>query len=236
MDEEKWEIVRDFPDYKVSTYGVVFSLKKNVRLKPRKNSGARRVSLYKNQKPVDIYIHILVYETFIGPVGKEFKLKRRDGNESNDRLENLRAVRRSMCPSEDWTTIKGFPAYEISITGQIFSKVNAEMMKLTTNNNGYLFVNLFVDKNSIQKLVHRLVYDSFVGFKNVNSIVDHQDCNRKNNRLDNLRETDHSGNTQNRLPSKPIDNAIEQWSLDGILIRTWKTTCEIRKELGLYSS
>ncbi len=56
------------------------------------------------------------------------------------------------------------------------------------SNLGYSRVPLKQDAIEKKHLVHRLVYSSWVGFKNKNCIIDHIDSNPRNNNLDNLRE------------------------------------------------
>lgn len=64
--EERWALITGFPDYAVSNYGVVKSLRYDRILKPRGNSyGHQRVVLYKDKEPYDFYVHRLVAAAFI---------------------------------------------------------------------------------------------------------------------------------------------------------------------------
>lgn len=62
-------------------------------------------------------------------------------------------------------------------------------MKHEVSARGYVRVPIRIQTGVEKKiLLHRLVYDTWVGFKNKDNVIDHIDANPTNNSLNNLRE------------------------------------------------
>lgn len=92
FDDEIWKTIEEYPDYQVSNYGRVKSLKfgKNKILKQSKNSDDYfQICLYKNGKYKSKKVHILVFEAF------NYKLKNGecvhhiDENKENNKYDNF---------------------------------------------------------------------------------------------------------------------------------------------------
>jgi hypothetical protein len=80
------------PDYKVREDGKVLSLKRGKRrvLKPNRLKGGHlQVRLYNGGVKIDVLVHHLVMEAFIGPCPKGLEARHLDGNPSNNRPANL---------------------------------------------------------------------------------------------------------------------------------------------------
>lgn len=93
---EEWKIINKFPDYKISNHGRVFSIKKNIFLKPRNQGrGYFMVALYHHlcKKPKNIYIHRLVIEHFLYPSKSEIDHINRI--KTDNVISNLRYTTRS---------------------------------------------------------------------------------------------------------------------------------------------
>jgi hypothetical protein len=67
-------------------------------------------------------------------------------------------------------------------------KRNGRILKLCVETNGYVTIELNKNGRSVRKLVHRLVYESFIGSIKSGFSIHHLDKNRKNNRTDNLQQ------------------------------------------------
>jgi hypothetical protein len=104
--------------------------------------------------------------------------------------------------------IPGFPGYEITEDGRVFCwlprnrnanplKVAREL-KLPVLNNGYKTVNLMQDGKRYAKYVHRLVLETFVGPSGPGQEACHNDGNRLNNHISNLRWDSRAGNQSDR--------------------------------------
>lgn len=99
---------------------------------------------------------------------------------------------------EIWKTLPGVTGVEVSTFGRVHildSLISSEkytrftkgrVLKQHDNHNGYMLVSIPVDGKWTTKRVHRLVAQTFI--KNTDNLpqVNHLDCNRKNNNVDNL--------------------------------------------------
>jgi hypothetical protein len=95
---EKWNKIKDFPDYEVSNLGNVKSNKRNrtMILSARKcNGGYCLVAIWKDNKRYDRLIHRLVAEAFIDNTDNKPEIDHIDRNPLNNKVENLRYVTRS---------------------------------------------------------------------------------------------------------------------------------------------
>lgn len=85
--------IKGFSDYAVSDTGNVYSLKNKqqaIKLKPiLTQTGYLTVSLRKDSKSYVKRIHRLVMETFVSNVKKLPQVNHKDGNKTNNRIENL---------------------------------------------------------------------------------------------------------------------------------------------------
>lgn len=95
---------------------------------------------------------------------------------------------------EQWKTLKEIQNYEVSNLGRIRTKKTGRIRKLYTNHNKYLRIT-FSHKN-ITKLyfIHVLVAKAFIKNSNNKPHVNHKDCNKLNNHVENLEWVSHKEN------------------------------------------
>lgn len=95
---------------------------------------------------------------------------------------------------EIWLESEDYPKYDISNTGKIRNRKTGRIMKTSIQHNGYEQVSLRKDNKYYTKRVHRLVADAFYGHHD-DLEVNHIDCNKLNNHIDNLEFCDRRANT-----------------------------------------
>ena len=103
---------------------------------------------------------------------------------------------------EKFVKVKGYEGYEVSNTGKIKSLKTNRLLKPQKNNCGYLYI-LLSDQNKKVKinLIHRLVFDSFIGIED-GLEINHLDEDKENNRLDNLKWVSEQENVKQAKPPK----------------------------------
>lgn len=109
----------------------------------------------------------------------------------------------------EFVTLDEYPNYEIHSTGKVFrikkETNNGKILKRrelfpTRAKNGYRTVKLTNKDGKIKQLyLHRLVYMAFNGEIPPGLEVSHKDCNRSNNRLENLEAVTHKENCSNEI-------------------------------------
>lgn len=124
---------------------------------------------------------------------------------------------------EQWKAITGFPLYEVSSEGRVRSwKKNrhgraalphALVLQLSRNTeNGRWVAHLWHENNRRAAPVHRLVLETFVGPCPEGMEACHNDGNRNNNSLENLRWDTHSANLMDRREHGTAPIGDKHWT------------------------
>lgn len=105
---------------------------------------------------------------------------------------------------EKFVKVKGYEGYEVSNTGKIKSLKTNRLLTPQKNNCGYLYI-LLTDSNKKVRinLIHRLVFDSFIGIDD-GLEINHLDEDKENNRLDNLELITHEENLKKYRDNHPF--------------------------------
>ena len=121
---------------------------------------------------------------------------------------------------ELWKTITDFNMYEVSNQGRVRSNNNPKNPKILKQNitkTGYCTVALVKEKNSSQaytKQVHRLVAEAFIPNLDNKEAVDHINCVRDDNRVENSRWCTAKENANNQITYEKIKKANQERAIE----------------------
>lgn len=102
---------------------------------------------------------------------------------------------------ELWKSIAGFPKYEVSNTGQVRNRKHNRLMTLRVNHKGYYKIGLKseTEGKAKMKFVHRLVAEAFLPNPDNLPQVNHKNCIKTDNRVENLEWVDGSYNMRHMV-------------------------------------
>ena len=204
MSEEVWKNIDGYDNYSISSLKNVMNTKTNTLMTVNKNN---QVRLYKDGKQNKYTISSLMYKYFRGY--------------DDD-------------TGEIWKKIEGFD-YDVSTFGRVRNRETGHISVTKPNKkSGYYQVCLQYEKgNAILKRVNRLVGEAFIPNPENLPVVDHEDLDRSNNNISNLRWFTQEENSQSKNTSKPIggvykvrDSFRAQLQVNQILYTFYRKTKE----------
>lgn len=155
---------------------------------------------------------------------------------------------------EKWVDVKGFEGlYMVSNLGRVkrvgaYSnqsvswKKEERILKAGDNGRGYLFVNLSKNNKIYNRYVHRLVAEAFIQNPFNKKTVNHIDCNRKNNNVDNLEWSTYKENNDYALKIMKLQGKnkrnnkasipITEYDLNMNFIEEYPSVREAERQLG----
>lgn len=142
MDSEEWTNIKGY-DYFISTHGNVENALTGELLKPRINKGGYYdVSLCKNGKAKNFKVHRLVANAFIDNPYNKKNVDHRDGNRTNNKVNNLRYA----TDSENQHNKSMQSNNTSGVTGINFDKRNQKWYARITINSKTKFIGYFKTK------------------------------------------------------------------------------------------
>ena len=106
-------------------------------------------------------------------------------------------------------SVAGFERYKITEDGRVFATHLNRFLKPYNNGLGYLAVKLSDGKKRVQKYVHRLVAEAYLG--SVYSYdINHKDGDKSNNSVPNLEIVSHRENLQHAFDNKLLRGFVEK--------------------------
>ena len=139
---------------------------------------------------------------------------------------------------EEWRLIEGYEdRYAVSNTGKVYSVKRDKVLKPKTDRYGYYCVCLYNGTNK-HIPIHRLVANAFVDKVEGCDIVNHLDCNKKNNNAENLEWTTVQGNTKHAYDNEELfRNRVKQLHEMGVEARRIKIDAYFNGEyIGSFDS
>lgn len=152
---------------------------------------------------------------------------------------------------EIWKDVKGFEGYyQVSNMGRLKSfkrSSNGYILSNKNKNGDYLRCTLleYGHNNGVTILLHRLVYETFVGEIPPKHDIDHIDSNRQNNKLSNLQCLDKKSHVAKTIKHNPNclrgminrnkheQDGIIQLSLAGRFISMFSNAKEASRQTGV---
>lgn len=132
-----------------------------------------------------------------------------------------------------WYPLEEFPDsnYEINKMGQIRNIKTGRILNGTKDNWGYKSYTLRYNNKNYHRIAHIMVAKQFIPNPDNMPIINHKDENKMNPCVDNLEWTtiqknSKHGTTQERRSVK-LERPINEYSLDGKYIRTWRSMIAI---------
>lgn len=132
---------------------------------------------------------------------------------------------------EEWRDIRGYEGiYQVSNEGRVRSLMYGKIKVLKIRRLSSKHIQIQLHKDGISKFyrVHRLVAEAFIPNPNNYTEVHHIDENPENNRVENLKWITHQEHRE-----KHSAKLICQYTLDGKLVKVWKSLSEAERN-GFY--
>lgn len=86
---------------------------------------------------------------------------------------------------EKWRQIKGYDRYKVSNHGRVMN-IEGKIITPSISEKGYFRVRLYKDNKTKDPYVHRLVANAFIPNPLGKPQINHVDCDKKNNHINNL--------------------------------------------------
>lgn len=149
---------------------------------------------------------------------------------------------------EEWKDIQGYEGlYQVSNLGRVKSlnrivikeyrgcRIHNERILKKSFVKGYMQVRLYKNGKNKNCYIHRLVAQAFMPNPNNYKEIDHIDCDKSNNKVNNLKWCNHLQNVSYNNITRKIKNIkyINCYDLDWNYLKTYLSINQASKELNL---
>lgn len=140
----------------------------------------------------------------------------------------------------EWRIVKEYNRYEVNQNGEIRHINRRHILKPQKNKNGYVYVTFNIQGQRKHFAVHRIVANAFVPNPLNLKEVNHKDYNKENNCANNLEWISSSANKIHAYKKEQNhysrSKKVEQYSLEGILIKTFNSITQAAQEMNCCKS
>ena len=139
---------------------------------------------------------------------------------------------------EEYRIIKGYENYSVSNFGNVKNNMTEKILKQKFDKDGYKGIILCKEGKRKDFRVHRLVAIMFIENPDNKPLVDHIDCNKQNNNINNLRWATNQENWRNTNLSNKNTSTVKGVSFHK-QINKWQTQIMIdgiHIHLGYYNT
>lgn len=139
----------------------------------------------------------------------------------------------------NWKPTK-YIGYEVSDTGLVKSvgdNKHNKILKPTINHKGYEVVYPSMEYGKVSCQVHRLVAEAFIANPEDKPQVNHKDCNKRNNYIDNLEWATNLENHEHKLenglvPDSHAPKQVGKYDKEGNLLETFSSIYSAAQSVG----
>lgn len=204
MTDIIWIKIADYDNYFVSNMGEIKNSITSRILKYYIRNGYKSVTLSKNNIKKTVNIHNIVAENFIGKPSIVCVVNHKNENKLDNNISNLeyvsyryntmysmtsnRKINKKSYDLTEFVTIPGYTKYMVSQNGDIYSLYIKRLCCYTILPNGYCKIKLMSDTGIYKDLyIHVLVAMAYLNYNpSKDTVINHLDGNKGNNKLDNL--------------------------------------------------
>ena len=120
--------------------------------------------------------------------------------------------------------------------GRGIYSIKGHVLKQCNDKDGYLMVSVPFDRKWTVKRVHRLIAQTFIANPNGFPMINHKDCNRANNNVENLEWCDNSYNVQYREKfGEGLGNPVLAINLTTLEVSRFRSQIEASRVLGTFN-
>ena len=230
VDNQDLVDIPNYPDYQLNKKtNQIYSLKRNKYLIQQLTpNGSYRITLYINNKGKYYFMDRLIYSAYNPTDDISFsEVEHLDNNLGNNNIDNLKVI---ITDKNDMLDIPNFPKYKLNKkTNKVFSFRNIKYMKTKLDRYGYYVVYLYNEIKHRPYVLHRIIYSAHNPTEDISLLqIDHINCDKTNNNIDNLRTATNSQNQHNKPTQK--NNTLGYKNIRETKYNTFRITIEKNKK------
>lgn len=130
---------------------------------------------------------------------------------------------------DNYKRIVGHPKYAISKSGEVLNLKTLKLLKPSVKKDKYVHIELNTEGKASYLLLHRAVYDAWIGIPK-GLVIDHIDNNRENCNLENLQAITKKENINKKFKDYPCPKLINK---DGTIVQIKRPISDFAKTINI---